>query len=59
MSKVLSSLPVGQKIGAIKVGVLLKTFIPVPVSSVNAAVKSPGFLHEACDAFPGQITVEL
>jgi len=25
----------------------------------TAAVKSPGFLHEACDAFPGQIIVGL
>ena len=25
----------------------------------TAAVKTPGFLHEACDAFPGQIMVGL
>ena len=25
----------------------------------TAAVKNPGFLHEACDAFPGQIMVGL
>jgi phosphoribosylformimino-5-aminoimidazole carboxamide ribotide isomerase len=48
--------------GGIRDLATIETYLDLGISYViigTAAVKTPGFLHEACDAFPGHIIVGL